>query len=58
MFAEKSRPTTLPLGPTASARRKARSPLPQHTSSALLPVLAPLHLTAMRFQTRCSPKLS
>ena len=47
-----------PEGPTASASRKARSPLPQHTSSTAFPAAAPLHLTAMRFHTRCCPRLS
>jgi hypothetical protein len=49
---------TWPEGPTASARRKARSPVPQHTSSTVSPGAAPLHFTAMRFHTRCCPMLS
>ena len=46
-----------PSVPTASASRKARSPLPQHTSSAAWPRAAPLHFTAARFHTRCRPRL-
>ena len=53
--AAKSKPTTSPLGPTASARRSAKSPEPQHTSMARSPFLTPVHFTAARFQTRCKP---
>ena len=49
---------TSPEGPAASAARKVRSPLPQQTSMTWLPGAAPLQLTAMRFHTRCCPKLS
>lgn len=49
---------TWPLGPTACASIMARSPLPQQTSSALCPGLAPDHLTVMFFHTTCCPRLS
>lgn len=55
--AAKSRPDTLPAGPTASASSMARSPLPQHTSSARCPGFTRVHLTAMRFHSRCWPRL-
>lgn len=54
------RPKTLrtsPLGPTSLASSMARSPLPQHTSSARCPDLAPLYLTVVCFHTQCWPKL-
>lgn len=49
---------TSPEGPTVSARLNAKSPLPQHRSTATSPGRAPLHLMAMRFHTLCCPRLS
>ncbi len=46
---------SLPEGPAASARRSAKSPLPQQTSRARPPTPNPVHFTAARFHTRCRP---
>ena len=48
---------TFPEAPAASDRRKARSPLPQQTSRAASPALAPDHFTVILFHTLCCPRL-
>mmetsp|Transcript_7314 Transcript_7314/g.25776 ORF Transcript_7314/g.25776 Transcript_7314/m.25776 type:complete len:221 (+) Transcript_7314:120-782(+) len=54
----KSSARTEPRGPAASARRRAMSPLPVHTSRHADPGFAPAHCTAARFHTRCCPRES